>query len=74
MSLNENEFPIGIVQWIYWLGATVTACIAIMIFLYNTFQTKIEANENKVDLEHRLGRMEDKLDQLLLMSRKRPEQ
>lgn len=67
MSFQQNEWPvITSLQWIYWLAATLTAAVTITIFLYTNFQTKADANDNKSDIEHRLDRIEHKIDQLLV--------
>lgn len=63
---NENEEwgLFSATQWIYWIGATLTASMTVVIFFYSTFQTKSEANDNKMDLYRRLERIENKIDRL----------
>lgn len=67
MSSKPGEWSVfSFTQWIYWLGATIVAALTAMVFLYSTFQTKLEANDNKNDLERRLERIEGKIDLLLV--------
>lgn len=67
---NDSD-EISTLQWIYWLGATLLGALAAMVFLYSTFQTKLEASENKTDLDRRLQRIEGKVDELLTRSMSR---
>lgn len=65
-----NPFPMRI--WLAWMGATMSAAVVIVIFLYQNFQTKDAFSEYKqeqyrfeTDLVKRLERIEDKIDRSL---------
>lgn len=64
-SENEEKVIVTFTQWVSWIGAILASAITLVVFVYSTFQTKTEANDNKSDLYHRLERIENKIDSLL---------
>lgn len=58
--------PFSVVQWIAWLGATLTAGVMAMIFIYSTFQTKSDAAQSRenqqsgiVDIKANVGELKE---------------
>lgn len=60
----QNEWnPFSVPQWVAWMSATAVAAITLVVFLYQNFATK-------ADVEKRLERIENKLDELILRDEK----
>ncbi len=73
LSLKENLMRVRLLsdwQWLTILGLLVSAAVGCVVFAFSTFETK----EDKLDFQGRtdlrLERMENKIDQLLLLKRK----
>lgn len=66
-QIESDVFKFSTTQWITWLGATLTACVTLTAFAYQTFQTKADADQ--VEVRRRDGRKEI-LDQIQNLDRK----
>lgn len=59
------EKSISMSTWIAWFGATIFAVLCVAGFAYATFQTKDEAKTHDQAQDHRLERIENKVDVLI---------
>lgn len=57
-------------QWIAWIAVFATAAVTMVTFAFATFETSKHATESKDEVSRRLSRIEDKLDQIIIMKNK----